>query len=379
MNNIAKIIASTGIGAGLMYLLDPDKGRRRRALLHDKWMRAVNKGADAIEVTARDIRNRSYGMLVESRRLLASNEVDGESVEERVRAEIGRIVSHPHAIRTAVDGGNLVLSGPVLEREVDPLLARVSSVPGVMQIDNQLEVHKTPGNISGLQGAPARRRNNRRMGVLQTNWSPAVRFFSGIAGASLMLYGTRHRGLRALLASATGAGLFARGVSNRDLKRVFGMGAGMDAVAVKKTIHIHAPVERVFELWSDYENFPRFMSNVREVRRGAGNKSHWVVTGPAGMPIEWDAVLTKSVPNQEIAWRTEPGSAVEHAGRVRFARANDATLVDVELTYNPGIGALGHGVAVLFGTDPKTEMDADLMRMKSYIETGHLPRDASRH
>jgi uncharacterized membrane protein len=377
MNKTFMMIAGTGIGAGLMYFFDPDKGRRRRALAHDKWLHAVNKTADAIEVTARDIRNRSLGMVAGSRRLLTS---PGGSLEERVRTEIGLTVSHPHSIRSEIQGDTVVLTGPLLEREVEPLLARISALPGVAGIDDRLEVHKEPGNVSGLQGAPARRRAGRRIGVMQTNWSPALRFFGGLTGAYLTLYGARHRGLRAAFATVAGAGLFARAASNKELKRVFGLGAGPNAVSIKKTLHINAPVERVFQLWSDYENFPRFMSRVQEVRRGNGNLSHWVVRGPAGVPVEWNAILTKSVPNEEIAWRTEPGSTVEHAGRVKFASVNgNATRVEVELSYNPGMGTLGHGLAVLFGADPKTEMDADLMRMKSYIETGHLPRDAAKH
>jgi uncharacterized membrane protein len=380
MNKAFVMIAGTGVGAGLMYFFDPDKGRRRRALLHDKWLHTINKTADAVQVTARDIRNRSYRILAESRHWFSQDGGGGQTLEERVRAEIGAAASHPHAVKTTVNGGTVVLSGPILAGEVDALLARVSRIPGVDEIDNRLEAHQRPGSISALQGAPARRRRSGIPEILQSNWSPALRFFSGIVGGWLLLYGSRHGGLRAMLASAAGVGLFARGVANKDLKRVFGLGAGTNAITVRKTIHIKAPVERVFDLWSNYENFPRFMSRVQEVRRSADNRSHWVVAGPAGMPIEWNAVMTRSVPNEEIAWRTEPGSIVEHAGRVRFARANgDATRVDIELTYNPGIGALGHGVAVLLGADPKSEMNADLMRMKSFIETGHLPRDAAKH
>jgi uncharacterized membrane protein len=64
---------------------------------------------------------------------------------------------------------------------------------------------------------------------------------------------------------------------------------------------------------------------------------------------------------------------------VRFdSNGNGGTRVDIQLCYVPLAGALGHAVARAFGADPKSEMDADLMRMKTMIETGHPPHDAAR-
>ena len=89
-------------------------------------------------------------------------------------------------------------------------------------------------------------------------------------------------------------------------------------VDIQKTLFVGAPVERVYEFWTDYENFPLFMSNVREVQDLGGGRSHWVVSGPGGVPIEWDSVLTEQVPGETIAWRSRPGSMLENAGVVRF-------------------------------------------------------------
>jgi uncharacterized membrane protein len=102
------------------------------------------------------------------------------------------------------------------------------------------------------------------------------------------------------------------------------------------------------------------------------------VAGPAGSTVEWDATLTSFVPNEVLAWRTEPGSPIQHAGIVRFQGHPDGTTtVNVRLTYNPGLGGMGHAVAALFGADPKTQMDEDLARMKTFIETGKVPSDAA--
>jgi uncharacterized membrane protein len=80
-----------------------------------------------------------------------------------------------------------------------------------------------------------------------------------------------------------------------------------------------------------------------------------------------------------LAWRTEAGSAIQHAGRVQFIGNPDgSTTVEINMTYNPIAGALGHALARVFGADPKHQMNDDLARMKSFIETGKLPRDAAR-
>ena len=93
-------------------------------------------------------------------------------------------------------------------------------------------------------------------------------------------------------------------------------------------------------------------------------------TPPANDEAAWDAEITRLVPNKAFAWRTLPGAEVEHAGVVRFHPVGDAaTRLEVRMSYSPPAGAIGHTVARLFRTDPKTEMDEDLERMKSLLET----------
>jgi uncharacterized membrane protein len=131
-------------------------------------------------------------------------------------------------------------------------------------------------------------------------------------------------------------------------------------------------------MWSNYENFPHFMSNVQKVQDLGNGRSHWVVNGPAGTVIEWDAVLTESKPPEELAWRTEPNSPVQHQGKVRFDPENGGTRVQVQMEYGPPAGVVGHAVAALFNGDPKKQMDEDLMRMKTFIESGIPPHDAAK-
>jgi len=376
MNKGLTLISGIGLGAGLMYILDPDKGNRRRALARDKVMRALNKSGDAVGATSRDIVHRMRGLFAEMKHLLKSEEAETDVLLARLRSKMGRVVSHPGSINITVKQGRVTLSGPILANEVDDLLKCVSKVRGVTGIETQLEVHKEAGDIPGLQGGVDR--PGYRFELIQTNWSPTVRLLVGAAGSALAFYGVKRQDPIGSVLGILGIGMLARGLTNMEVKRLIGVGAGRRAVDIQKNINIAAPVEYVFDFWRHFENFPRFMTNVREVRDLGEGRSHWVVAGPAGVPVKWDAVVTRMIPNELLAWKTEENPLVEHAGIVRFMpNADGSTNIDVKLSYNPIAGAIGHVVATLFGADAKTEMDQDLMRMKSLIETGIPPHDAA--
>ena len=365
---MSRILYSVAAGALAMYFLDPQGGRRRRARTRDKMDRAARRVRDAYDVTLRDTRHRVMGMRAMSRRLLRREAVDDATLAGRVRAVIGRYVSHPHAIEVAASDGEVALSGPVLTHEVPGLLGAVKGVSGVRRVSNRLIVHKEPGNISSLQGGVPRR--GQRFELLQDNWSPAARLAVGVAGLALLLRG-------GVLGRLGGAALLARAITNLDFATLVGMGAPEDGIEVQKTICVNAPPEQVYGFWSDYQNFPHFMSRVREVQL-EGDRSHWVVSGPAGVPVQWNAEVVRVEPNSRIVWRSTPDSTVKQEGEVCFEPMDDGgTRVTVRLCYLPPAGALGHALASLFGADPKSEMDEDLMRMKSMIETGRVPHDAA--
>jgi uncharacterized membrane protein len=284
------------------------------------------------------------------------------------------MVSHPHAIEVTAGGGHVTLMGPILSYEVRPLLKAVRRVAGVRAVSDQLTVYNEPGDVPALQGGEPR--TGERFELLQENWSPTARVAVGGVGAALMLAATQARGALSALLGVSGGALVARAATNRDMASLLGFGSR--GIAVQKTIYVAAPVERVFEFWTDYQNFPRFMHHVRDVRQLADNRSHWVVTGPAGVPVQWTAEVTGLVPGELIEWRSVSESDVRHEGEVRFVGTTDGgTRISVRLSYLPPAGAFGHAVATMFGADPKSEMDADLLRMKSMIETGHAPHDAA--
>jgi uncharacterized membrane protein len=160
------------------------------------------------------------------------------------------------------------------------------------------------------------------------------------------------------------------------VSNLLGSGRGK-RIEVEKSIRVDASPDEVYDMWTHYENFPRFMSHVVEVRDIGKRRSHWTVQGPAGTQFEFDSVLTEQTRNRRLAWRSEPGAQIPNSGSVEFEPHRGGTLVTVRLSYSPPAGALGHAVASLFGSDPKGQMNDDLARMKQYIERGAIPHDAA--
>lgn len=209
------------LGAGLMYFLDPDCGRRRRALVRDQWASAVNHMDHAIAETARDLDNRVTGLVSELGSLVSHDAASDSVVEARVRSKLGRVVSHPHGITVTARKGRVTLSGPILANEVEPLLAAMAEVRGVCEVENRLEPHEQPGEHPALQGG--RRRRGEQPEYLQENWSPTMWLAAGTLAAVPALSLARRLGLGSLVPLALGAALIARteqrGASRRQGRR----------------------------------------------------------------------------------------------------------------------------------------------------------------
>jgi hypothetical protein len=149
----AMLLGGLGLGAALMYVLDPERGRRRRALVKDKAVKVTHKTGDALGAKSRDWKNRAAGVAAEVKSLTRKENVSDPVLEDRVRAEIGRVVSTPGAIEVTSTAGVVTLSGTVLAKEVDDLISAVRGVRGVEDVQNRLEMHATVDDVPALQGA----------------------------------------------------------------------------------------------------------------------------------------------------------------------------------------------------------------------------------
>lgn len=133
------LLIGAGIGAVLMFVLDPARGGRRRALVRDKSVKALRKGGEAIHDRTEDIGNRFSGAVAELRGRSSSPPTNTQ-LEERVRAELGHKVEHARAIEVFAEDGQVVLRGDVLRDELDDVLTTVRKVRGVRDVRSEMNV-----------------------------------------------------------------------------------------------------------------------------------------------------------------------------------------------------------------------------------------------
>lgn len=170
----------------MMYALDPDAGRHRRALTRDQLVRARTKTRETASATARDLLNRSYGIMAGARSRLFEGEVDDRVLEQRVRSKFGYVVRNPSAIEARVDSGRVTLTGAVRADEVDQLIAEVSTVRGVSAVENRLDVHHDSAHVPELQSGDKPKPSPQRLDIFQRRWSPATRLLVGLSGAAII-------------------------------------------------------------------------------------------------------------------------------------------------------------------------------------------------
>ena len=150
MNKELSFLTGIAVGVAFMYVFDPRDGERRRALVREQLIRFAHKADDRINAVARDASNRAAGQIAKVRRRFRSDQPGDEVLVERVRAVLGRAVSHSSAIHVEAQDGTVRLIGPILMDEVSSLMRVVSAVPGVNSVDNQLHAHAEPGKIPSL-------------------------------------------------------------------------------------------------------------------------------------------------------------------------------------------------------------------------------------
>ena len=336
--DLGKWLGGAAAGALLMYLLDPDRGSERRA-----------EATDAV----RGARKQGSGML--------------GNMWERLSDRVSGVVEN------ASDAASRIAES------ARPDGAAESMSESMSRVARRAGDALSSASHSATHAADvASSRMKDMIGSAGGEWTPAVRGSAMVGGGLLGLYALMRRSPLSMALGVAGLAMLARGAVNQPLKGVLtGRGLGQ-TIDLEKTIQIDASPEEVYDLWANYENFPRFMSHVVEVRDLGRGRSHWVVRGPAGSEFEWDSRLTEKSRPHRLAWRSEPGAEIATTGSVQFEPHRGGTRVTVRMSYSPPAGAIGHGIATLLGSDPKRQMDDDLARMKSLIERGEVPSDAAR-
>ncbi len=134
--------------------------------------------------------------------------------------------------------------------------------------------------------------------------------------------------------------------------------------SIQKSIDVDVPVRTAYNQWTQFEEFPRFMEGVQEVRQLDDTHLHWRAD-IGGKEKEWDAVITDQVPDQRVAWRSTSGA--ENAGVVTFQSLGpDRTRVTLQVDYDPDGFVENVGDAMGFVS---RRVEGDLDRFKQFIES----------
>ena len=196
------------LGAGIMYLFDPERGTRRRNLLRDQTTHQLNVKKKSLKVMQRDFKNRSQGVIHNLQGRFQTETAEDVILVERVRSAMGRCCSHTHGIQVSVNNGEVTLDGPVMANEITELVGTVRNVRGVTRVINNLEMHNSAEGVAGLQGGSLKTTTSRL--------SPGECLVAVCAGTVLSIYGLGRRGVFGWLSGVAGITLIAKGFSDTE-------------------------------------------------------------------------------------------------------------------------------------------------------------------
>ena len=135
------------------------------------------------------------------------------------------------------------------------------------------------------------------------------------------------------------------------------------ASRIEQSIDVNVPVRAAYNQWTQFEEFPRFMEGVREVRQLSDRQLRWRAE-IGGTEKTWEAEITEQIPDARIAWRSRDGAA--NAGVVTFHRlSDDRTRIMLQLEYDPeGFVENAGDIVGIVGN----RVRGDLQRFKEFIE-----------
>ena len=146
------------------------------------------------------------------------------------------------------------------------------------------------------------------------------------------------------------------------------------AQRVQESIEVQAPLQDVYGYWSNFQNFPRFMENIEEVRMTGEDTSHWKVKGPLGTSVEFDAKTTQMNPEQGVGWNTVDGQVMT-SGEIRFQEVQpDRTRVEVTMNYADPPGGKAGEASRQYSLRSREEHPPGPRKLRRNRRTGRVGR-----
>ena len=135
--------------------------------------------------------------------------------------------------------------------------------------------------------------------------------------------------------------------------------------AIRESIVVNVPVRVAYDQWTRFEEFPRFMDGVKEVRQLDDKNLHWSAE-VAGRDAEWDAEIIEQQPDSRIAWRSTEGD--QNDGEVTFEPIDDASTRVGVLIEHEDKGLVEKAGDALGLAERRVRRD--LERFKDVVESG---------
>lgn len=154
LGSLSLLAVGIAAGAVAMFFFDSVSGGRRRALVRDKIVGVGHDAAYLAQAKSKRAADHLKGLFVTRHldRVTRSEPQGDQQLHDRIRARLGRVISHPKSVHVEVNQGRVALTGHILTKEVDKLLSEVKHNVGVKTVDNQLVCHDSPQGIPELQG-----------------------------------------------------------------------------------------------------------------------------------------------------------------------------------------------------------------------------------
>jgi hypothetical protein len=206
-------------GAGLMYVLDPVQGARRRALSRDQIGHAGRQMRDATETIRRDARNRGRGLWAGLLSGLAAVDVPDDVLEERIRSRLGTLVHYARLVQVRSERGRVFLSGVIASDEIGRVVRRIRAMAGVAAVENQLALRADPADLPGAQRPAPPLPRASRLDVMRERWSPSVPAGGVTVGSGLLFDGARRGGVSGLILGVAGLLVLFRVLTHEPLAR----------------------------------------------------------------------------------------------------------------------------------------------------------------